>query len=138
MSTKLFFAPKAFIVKNNKVLVVRESHSHPTNTRAGEYSLIGGRIHDNEPWREGFKREVQEEIGIDIKIGPPLFVSESYNQVNNEKWHIVRCFFICEMLDNNIKLSKEHDDFKWIDPVNYLAENLIDNLYDVFKAYLKK
>ena len=137
-SVKLFFAPKAFIVKNNKVLVLRESASNPTNTRAGEYSLIGGRIHDDEPWRDGFKREVREEIGVDIKIGQPLFVSESYNKVNNEQWHIIRCFFMCEMPNDNIKLSKEHDDFKWIDPANYLNENLIDNLHDVFKAYLTK
>jgi len=135
-SFKLFFAPKAFIVKNNKVLVVRESSSHPTNTRAGEYSLIGGRINDDEPWQQGFIREVQEEIGSAIKIGKPLFVSESFNKVNGEHWHIVRCFFLCEIKEDNIKLSAEHDDFKWINPIDFNKENVVDNEHGAFKNYL--
>ncbi|MBU0598274.1 NUDIX domain-containing protein [Patescibacteria group bacterium] len=138
METKLFFAPKAFIIKDGKVLVVRESTTHPTNTHAGEYSLIGGRIKDDEPWQGGFKREVSEEIGADIKIGQPIYVSESYNEVNGEHWHIVRCFFLCQIKNNEIRLNKEHDDFKWIDPKNYKHENLIYNLHAVFEEYLKQ
>ncbi|MFA6098587.1 MAG: NUDIX domain-containing protein [Patescibacteria group bacterium] len=134
---KLFFAPKAFIVKNGKVLVLRESATHPTNTHAGEYSLIGGRIEPNEPWEKGFAREVNEEIGATFKILKPLWVSESFNEVQKEKWHIVRCFFLCKMEDQPIKLSGEHDQFKWIDPVNYKNENLIPNEYGVFEAYLE-
>jgi len=137
-NTKLFFAPKAFIVKDNKVLIVRESASDPTNTRAGEYSLIGGRINDDEPWQEGFMREVQEEIGAAIKIDKPLFVSESFNKVNGQRWHIVRCFFLCTIKGEDIKLSQEHDDFKWINPSDYSKENIVDNEHGAFVNYLKK
>jgi len=135
---KLFFAPKAFIVKNGKVLVVRESSTHATNTHGGEYSFIGGRIEDGEPWREGFAREVQEEIGSTVEIKRPLFVSESFNTVQGEEWHIVRCFFLCEMQNDEIALSPEHDDYKWIDPAEYKNEHHIDNEYGAFEAYLKR
>lgn len=135
--TKLFFAPKAFIVKNGKVLVLRESAQHPTNTHAGEYSLIGGRINEDEPWLDGFAREVQEEIGTVVQIIRPLFVGESFNDVQGEQWHIVRCFFLCQIKDNNITLSPEHDDYKWIDPHNYLQENIIGNEHGAFTAYLR-
>ena len=139
MLFKLFFAPKAFIVKDNKVLVIRESATHPTNTHAGEYSLIGGRIGDEEPWQDGFAREVKEEIGSTVKIIQPLYVSESFNEVSDEKWHIIRCFFLCELADdqdNQIVLSTEHDHFKWIDPANFQNEGIISNEYGAFEAYL--
>lgn len=137
MNTTLFFAPKAFIVKNGKVLVLRESTTHPTNTHAGEYSLIGGRIEFDEPWEEGFQRELNEEIGAPVKVVKPLWVSESFNEVQGEKWHIVRCFFLCTMDNQKIKLSGEHDHYKWIDPANYKNEHLIENEYGVFESYLK-
>ena len=134
---KLFFAPKAFIVKDGKVLVVRESARHDTNAHAGEYSFVGGRIDDGEPWRDGFAREVKEEIGTEVQILRPLFISESFNKVQGEDWHIVRCFFLCEMRSDEIVLSPEHDEYKWIDPANYKTEHCIENEYGAFEAFLK-
>lgn len=133
---KLFFAPKAFIVKDGKVLVVRESSSHPTNTHGGEYSCIGGRIEDDEPWLQGFAREVREEIGTSVKVIRPLFVSESFNKVHGDEWHIVRCFFLCELEGDEIVLSPEHDDYKWINPQEYKSQNCIENEFGAFEAYL--
>jgi ADP-ribose pyrophosphatase YjhB (NUDIX family) len=135
--TKLFFAPKAFIIKNKRLLVLRESPKDTTRTHSGEYSLIGGRIDDNEPWHDGFMREVREEIGADITIIKPLYVSESFNNIHDERWHIVRCFFLCSMAGDTIMLSGEHDDYKWIDPANYRNEKIINNEYGAFEAYLQ-
>jgi 8-oxo-dGTP diphosphatase len=91
---KLFAAVKAFIVRDGKVLVIRESSAYRDGTQAGKYDVVGGRIEPGQAFDESLSREVKEETGLDIAIGPPFFVNESRPVVRGEPWHIIRIFFV--------------------------------------------
>ena len=135
---KLFVATKALITNKGKILVIRESNKYKDGSQAGKFDVIGGRLEPGEKFNESLMREVKEETGLSVNITKPFFVNEAYPKVREEQWQIVRIFFECSCESDTVQLSEDHDEYKWIDPANYKNENLIENLYPVFEAYLKK
>ena len=135
---KLFTATKAFIMYDEKVLIVRESSQYKDGTNIGKYDVVGGRVKPGQRFNESLIREVKEETGLDIKIGRPFFVNEWRPVVRGKQWKIVGIFFECFADSDNVVLSKDHDDFLWINPSDCRKYNLIDNLIPAFESYLKR
>tara|TARA_Y100000310_G_scaffold201547_1_gene201643 strand:+ start:491 stop:913 length:423 start_codon:yes stop_codon:yes gene_type:complete len=136
MQSKLFVATKAFILNNNKVLLLRESNKYQEGTNSGKFDVPGGRINPGERSNESLKREIKEETGLDVKIGKPFFVNEWRPIVNGEQWQIVGIFFKCESESNQVTLSEDHNHHIWIGPSDYRNYNLIENLIPAFESFL--
>ena len=137
--TKLFIATKSIIVNSGKVLVIRESSEYEDASHAGAYDVVGGRLDLGEHFHEALRREVEEESGItDIKFNNPFFMDDIRPTVKSENWQIIRTFFESSTETTEVTLSQDHDHYKWIDPANYKEENVIENLWPVFEAYLNK
>lgn len=134
---KLFIATKAFITHKGNVLIVRESTKYKDGANVGKYDVVGGRVNPGQPFFNSLEREISEETGLKVKIGKPFFANEWWPKVRGEQWQIVGMFFECQAKKNKIKLSKDHDDFLWINPNQYKKYNLIKNLYPAFKAFIK-
>lgn len=132
----MFTATKAFISYKNKILIIRESSKYKEGTHNGEFDVVGGRIKTGEKFEDSLLREIKEETGLDVKIGKPFFVNESWPKVNGESWQIIRIFFKCEAENDKINLSKDHDEFLWIEPKDYGKYKIIENLKPAFIAYL--
>lgn len=109
-------ATKAVIVNSeNKVLIVREASTYGDGTNHGRYHLPGGRLDPGEPFLMGLAREVREEVGLIVTIGPPVFVGEWSPVIKGQPHQIVGIFFRCIPKDaQQIALSEEHDDFAWV------------------------
>ena len=69
---EFYFAQKAFIVKNNKILLIRKSADDPHHPN--KWEVPGGRMEFGEDVDEHIKREVFEEVGIRIKPLEPFFL----------------------------------------------------------------
>lgn len=139
MPPKLFIATKALIVNDEgRVLMVRESSQYKDGTKLGGFDTPGGRMEPGQRFDESLKREVKEEAGLDVEIGDPFFVNESWPTVRGELWQIVRIFFKCRAVSSQVKLSNDHDAFEWIDPKKYEDYQIIENLKPVFRAYLER
>jgi len=132
---KMFVATKAFIVNNGKVLVVRESNKYEDGTNTGKYDVVGGRVEPGQHFQESLLREIEEEVGLKAEMKRPFYTNEWRPVVKDEPWQIVGTFFEC-LAEGEVKLSEDHDDYKWIDPKDYKEENLIENLWPAFEAYL--
>ena len=137
MEPKLFVAMKAFITHNGKVLIVRESAKNPVGTNPNAYDIVGGRIEPGERFNECLRREIKEETGLDIELGRPFYVGEWRPIVKGEPWQVVATFFKCQTNSDEVRLSQDHDDAKWIDPKDFRSYNLIPNLLPAFEAYLQ-
>lgn len=137
MPPKLFLAVKAFVVFENKILIIRESPAYETGVQPGKFDVPGGRIKPGESWKKTLLREVNEETGLTVTIGKPFFVNEVRNQVKDEEWQIVRVFFECQTNSNQVQVSTDHDRFEWINPSEYKNYLLIPNLVEVFQAFLE-
>jgi len=95
----------AVIIKDKKILQL-----YPPNGPL--WVFPGGRLNENDDdYEKALKREVKEELGIDIEVLDPLDIQMwSINGTD----HRYGVFFECKHNEKHeIKLSKEHTQFKW-------------------------
>jgi ADP-ribose pyrophosphatase YjhB (NUDIX family) len=103
-------AARALIILDGKVLTIK------MRDRSGVfYILPGGGQRHGETLHEGLKRECMEEIGVDIEIGPLLYVRE-YIGKNHEfrkthhAFHQVENVFRCTLASTSVAgVGSEHD-----------------------------
>lgn len=138
MVDKLFVATKAFIEYQGKVLLVKESAAYQEGTNIGKFDMVGGRVKPGERFDQSLLREIAEETGLAATLGEPFFVSEWRPQVKGESWQVVGIFFRCQADSDQVKLSQDHSEYRWIDPKTYQEYELIANLQPAFAAYLKR
>ncbi len=97
---------KAFIVKDNKVLLLQGG-------KKGWWELAGGKVEYGEDPKEALARELKEELNVDsISIGQIIKAISRINDIG-EPLHMVFIIYRCTMSDSNITISGEHIDSKW-------------------------
>lgn len=130
-------AMKAVIVNDEgKILVLRESGKYDEGTNVGKYDMPGGRVEPGENFEYALKREVFEETGLNVELKYPIYVSEWRPVIKGVQNQIVATFIVCEPEPNpKVKLSSDHDDYKWADPENYSDIDLMDVGGKVLDAY---
>ncbi|WP_435586409.1 NUDIX domain-containing protein [Micromonospora aurantiaca (nom. illeg.)] len=64
------FAQKAIIIHDGNLLMVRKSDDHPYHP--GCWEIPGGRLRSDECLDEGLRREVHEEVALDVAPARPL------------------------------------------------------------------
>ena len=138
MIDKLFVATKAFVVKDGKVLILKESSKYEDGSNTGRYDVPGGRVELGQRFDESLLREVREETCLEVKIGNPISVGEWRPVIRGESWQIVGIFFECHVSGGDVVLSQDHESFEWINPKEYKSYNLIENLNPVFEIYIQK
>lgn len=131
-------ACKTVIAYKGKVLILREAVTYQDGTNIGKYGLPGGRIEPGEPYAVGLAREVQEETGLTVTIGEPVYVGEWSPVIQGVSHHIVAIFFACEAEGDAVSLSEEHDSYAWIDPADVDQYNFMSPDADVIKTYAKR
>lgn len=101
---------KAFIVKDGKFLFIkrRGDDSHNPN----QWDLPGGRVEPEEDPHAGLIREAKEETELEIEIVLPLHVDHFQKQ---DGQLITLIHFLCKAINSEIKLSDEHQEYKWVD-----------------------
>jgi 8-oxo-dGTP diphosphatase len=111
----------AVILKNNDegtqsvLLIQRSRDDHWPNV----WEFCRGKCDrgDKNKLKECLKREVKEEVGLDIEI---IEFIDKYEYIADKgKRKSTQFNFLCKMIDPNqkIKLSSEHQDYRWVDSV---------------------
>ncbi len=108
MENKFGVAVKAMIKKGNYYLVVYKSDKEDINPNT--IDIPGGRIEFGEKIEDALKREVKEELGIEIEIKKP---SNTWGFVKGNLY-LVGITFLVEYKSGEIVISDEHTDFEWI------------------------
>lgn len=115
-------AAKAFIVNDNKLLVLRRASNDIQMPDIWE--LPGGRLGLGENPKEGIKREIKEECGIDIEVLHPMNIRHF---TRKDGQIITMLVFLCKGLSDDVRISEEHSGFDWLD-----LENCKEKLTDFF------
>jgi ADP-ribose pyrophosphatase YjhB (NUDIX family) len=120
---KLFVGVKALIVKEGKVLLIREA-VYDEGSRTGEWDVPGGRIQPEETLLGGLAREVREEVGLEVRPGIVLSVQETFRTIKGEPCHIVRIHYLAEYVAGEVVLSSDHDRFEWLSDESQLSDKV--------------
>lgn len=132
-------ACKAVILyKTGKLLILKEAPTYNEGTNSNRYQLPGGRINSGEPWRQGLKREVREETGLDVEIGQIIGVEEWFPVIQGQKHHIVAMFFLCKPVTDDVTLSDEHSDYEWVMPKDLISYDIVEQENNILKQFFSK
>jgi 8-oxo-dGTP pyrophosphatase MutT (NUDIX family) len=93
--------------------------------------MVGGRIENHETVREGLVREVLEESGLSVIPGEVLGVFDGFPVIRGIKSHVVRAYFLCEAINDQVSLSKDHDKHIWINPKDKEGLDLMDDIKEM-------
>ncbi|MEA3430051.1 MAG: NUDIX hydrolase [Nanoarchaeota archaeon] len=124
------------LVKDNKVLVVRRSSAEPYLT--GYYELPGGKVDFGDHPKDTLEREFMEEVNLKIIALHPYRIFTYISEKGNR--HTVELVYFVKLDDevDNIKLSDEHDDFKWVSVDEIDTLQISDEIKTNIKAGLKE
>lgn len=96
------------VEKSGKFLVIRRSQTD--RKWPGVWEFPGGKIEENESPLEAAVRETREETGLNVEIVKNFSVHKVYF-FENEK---IIYYFLARPKTKKVKLSYEHDKFKWL------------------------
>ncbi len=119
LDTKVYFGQKAFIVKNGKLLVLRD----PNSVIGGQsgIDMPGGKFRWGGNLGEELRREVKEETNLEIEIGDPIVVYTYFGdrRKTGTSSHTVLVGYLCKYKSGEVTLSEEHDSYEWVDKKTY-------------------
>ena len=130
MNKPLGVAAKAVIRKEGKILLVQRPDSEGFDP--GLWELPGGKLEYGEDLIELLKREVEEEVGLLIRVGRPFVTWHFYK----DHFWVTGITFVCDYLEGTVRLSHEHQNYAWIKPDQYAAYPLGTAVKEQLEAYL--
>ena len=103
---KKFDVVAAVILKDNKFFIAQRNR----NKHMGLcWEFPGGKVEKNENFEQALKREIKEELSINISVLKHI-ASEKHK---DEKIDVNVHYYLCKSLNENIILS-EHEDMNWL------------------------
>ena len=110
------------IVKNSKVLLFKRSEND--DWCPNKFAYVGGTGEQNETPEETLKREIKEEIGVEL-------IDYTFKKIVVNKFNMEYLYLI-DIDDSQIKLNNEHSEHKYFD-VDYIKNNSNEFVPDVLK-----
>lgn len=126
----------AFIFNEKKqLLVVKKSENEQID--AGLWTIPGGKIYPQEHIIDGLKREVLEEVGLEIS--DPQWIGEDVFQNQNAMFHAEH--FMCKTKKTAIILERKLTEYKWISTLQEIeslpfAINIKKRIIEIFTQIL--
>jgi ADP-ribose pyrophosphatase YjhB (NUDIX family) len=124
----------AVIVQAARVLLVRRD----TEPLRGEWSVPGGMLELGEKLRDGVRREVQEETGMDVETGEVLDVFDSIftDVLGRTQYHYVLIDYLCRPLVGEARAGSDVSDVRWVSADALAAMGLRPSIEEVVRKGL--
>ena len=100
------------IVDGDRVLLVQRAHE----PLKGEWSLPGGGVDVGETLHEAVAREIREETGLDVVVGPVVEVLDRIHHTDDGRveFHFVLIDYLCTVAGGTMACSSDAADARWV------------------------
>ena len=111
-----FVGVGAVIVANGQVLIVKRKY----DPLAGQWSLPGGGVELGETLEDSIVREMLEETGLEIEVGPVIEVFDRITRDDNGevRYHFVLVDYLCWPVGGELLASSDVEDARFVDPAD--------------------
>jgi ADP-ribose pyrophosphatase YjhB (NUDIX family) len=124
----------AVIVDDGQVVLVRRAHA----PLQGEWSLPGGAVELGETLADAVRREVLEETGLAVDVGPLVEVIERVerDEAGGIEYHFVVADYKCRRLGGTLAPGSDASDARWVDPASLADLRVTDTAMFVVRKAL--
>lgn len=125
-------AVAAFIMENDRLLLVKRKNE-PSK---GKWSLPGGRIEVGERIEKALKREIKEELKIEIEVQDLLAIKEyiERNKGRNFKWHYILLDYKCRIISGVPHPSSDVEKVYWVEPNEFAELDLTQTTQELLET----
>lgn len=104
----------AIIMRHGEVLLVRRANP----PLQGEWSLPGGALEVGETLHHGLAREVLEETGLEVEVGPLIEVLDSIfpDGHGRTQYHYVLIDYLCHLRAGTALAASDATELRWAKP----------------------
>ena len=104
----------AVIIADGQVLIVQRKHE----PLAGEWSIPGGAVEVGETLEDCVAREMREETGLEVAVGP---VIEVFDRITRDadgqvQYHFVLVDYVCWPVGGELQAGSDVADARFVDP----------------------
>ena len=99
------------IVDGDRVVLIKRKYE----PLAGRWSIPGGALEVGEPLEVGVARELVEETGLIVRVGPVIEVFDRilYDEDGRVKYHFVLVDYLCRPVGGALQAGDDVSDAEW-------------------------
>ena len=130
-----FVGVGAVIVRDGRALIVKRKHE----PLAGEWSIPGGAVEVGETLEASIAREMLEETGLEIAVGP---VIEVFDRITRDgegrvQYHFVLVDYLCWPVGGELVPASDVADARFVAPADFEEYGLAEKAQDVIRRALE-
>ena len=124
----------AVIVDAGKVVLVKRRYE----PLAGRWSLPGGTLEVGETLKAAVIREMREETGLDVEVGPLLEVFDRIitDDAQRVRYHFVLVDYLCWPVGGRLEASSDVEEAVLVGPESFADYDLTENAESVIAQAL--
>ncbi|MFC1686958.1 NUDIX domain-containing protein [Patescibacteria group bacterium] len=113
-------AVAGFITRGNKLLLVRRA----VKPKIGWWDVPGGFTKENEHPLQALRRELREELGVNVKVGKLFSIQmDVYHNGNGPKSWVLNIYYIASIIQGTMKPDDDISEARWF-PIHKLPKHL--------------
>ena len=115
--------------KDRKILIMKRSETAPRYPNTWDF--VAGQVKENESAENCVIREAKEECGLDVRIKK---WSKSF-EIIDEYGRAIIIPYVLESNSDEVKLSFEHAEYRWIEPKEIKNYECATDIYKDLKMF---
>jgi 8-oxo-dGTP diphosphatase len=123
------------IVDGDRVVLVQRGHE----PLKGEWSLPGGAVELGESLIEALAREIREETGLEVAVGPVVEVIDRVHRSDDGRveYHFVVVDYLCRVIGGHLVSGSDASDIRWASESELPQFHLTVQALDVIQKALE-